>query len=111
MATKTHNVGSEYKIESDNLTHAIKTSDYVGTALKIVEALEDSGETLAHIIVGTDIGDVRKVTLFARHGASGEPKAVPREVHKQLTDWGFEHAGGNDYSYTDAVRSHVYLKD
>lgn len=111
MATKTQVGGGTYKIESDNLERAVEVSDYVGTAIKLVEALETSGETLATMSVGTDLGK-RKVTLFGRHGELGEPTAVPRQVHSQLTDWGFEHAGQRhgDYSHTDEVRSHVYIK-
>jgi hypothetical protein len=111
MPTKTHLNAGEYRIESENIEseRGVETSDYVGTAMSLVEALENSGETMAKITVEMDIGKP-KITIFGRYGNDGEPRRVPREVHKQLLEWGFEHRGGEDYSYTDEERCHVYVK-
>lgn len=110
MATKTHIAAGEYRIESDNLSHGIETSEHVGTAINLARALESSGDTLATITVGRDLGKA-KVTLFGRWGDAGGPSTVPGEVHDQLIEWGYEHAGGEDYGPSDEVRSHVYVKD
>jgi hypothetical protein len=109
----TQNKNATVEIGSEQLSHPIRTKRrYEGTARAIIDALESTDATLAHIDVGKDMGE-RKIVIYGRHGADGEPSAVPYPVHKQLADWGFKHCSAErgDFKHSDEKNSHVYLEE
>ena len=114
MPTKSATHGNETHLESDNVARTVKVeSNWVGTAIDLLRALEESDEEIGNLSVGTDLGEP-KVTVRCKDGAEGEAAAVPEGLHAKLTEYDYHHVGeGGDasYTHTDERFSHVYIKE
>ena len=114
MPTKTNVVGPKTMLESENTrkTNAIR-NDWVGTAIELLRALEETDETINSLSVFTQLGSP-KVEVRTGYEMDGNASGVPEPLHQQLLDYGYQHAGEDgtmDYSHTDERSGHVYIKD
>lgn len=112
MPTKTNAQAGRTHIESSNVSQTVKVdSNWTGTAIELLRALEETDEEIERLEVGTDLGSP-KVTVYRRHGTQGEEGPVPDALHDKLAEYDYEHVGqtGATYSHTDARAAHVYTK-
>lgn len=115
MPTKTKQVGGRTHIESPAVDKTVVViGDYVGTAITVLSELEEADASVDEVLVEEkdSVSNSPKITIYGSFAPDGQKVSIPDSLHKQLTEWGFEHGGEKygDFEHGDEVSAHVYNK-